>query len=161
VRFLTQGGTNITIMFPGVYGIDPSSSNIEYRGMTVGSVTGVDLSKRETRSRSARALSTAPPKFSERNHLLAARRQSQPGRPFLVRRGPFRADHRDGTGRRKIRHPFCRSDTQAGRTPPGSGVPVLFVVAFEGEVGGLTPGDPVRLRGFSVGEVKTHRVSLQ
>jgi hypothetical protein len=64
VRFFTQGGTNITIMFPGVYGIDPSSSNIEYRGMTVGSVTGVDLSKRETRSRSARALSTAPPNFS-------------------------------------------------------------------------------------------------
>ncbi|MGH7938052.1 MAG: MlaD family protein, partial [Bryobacteraceae bacterium] len=28
-------------------------------------------------------------------------------------------------------------------------------MAFHGEVGGLMPGDPVKLRGFPVGEVKT------
>jgi paraquat-inducible protein B len=45
--------------------------------------------------------------------------------------------------------------TRKPAAPPGSGNAVLFGVSFHGEVGGLTPGDPVKLRGFPVGEVRT------
>ncbi|MGH7938053.1 MAG: MlaD family protein [Bryobacteraceae bacterium] len=63
VRFLTQGGTDITMTFSDVYGIDPSSTNIEYRGMTVGSVTGVKLSRDGSGVRVSASINDSAEKF--------------------------------------------------------------------------------------------------
>lgn len=155
VRFLTQGGTDITMTFPDVYGIDPSSTNIEYRGMTVGSVTGVALNKdgsavsvdATVKDRAAKFLTSgtvfwlrgANPSLSNLSSLGAV----LSGPTIVMEPGAGKpATHFNG-------------QTHKPAAPPGSGSPVLFAVTFDGEVGGLTPGDPVKLRGFPVGEVKT------
>jgi paraquat-inducible protein B len=155
VRFLTQGGTDITITFPNVYGIDPSSSNIEYRGLTVGSVTDVELSKDGNTVKVSASMNDSAKRFltSETIFWLRGANPSLSDLSSLgaVLSGPTIVME---PGRGKAATSFT-GQTHKPIAPPGSGAPVLFAVAFDGDVGGLTPGDPVKLRGFPVGEVKT------
>lgn len=155
VRFLTQGGTDITITFSNVYGIDPSSTNIEYRGMNVGSVSDVTLSKDGQEVNVTASINDSARKFltSETVFWLRGANPSLSDLSSLgaVLSGPTIVME---PGKGKATTHFT-GQTRKPAAPPGSGPPVLFGVAFHGEVGGLTPGDPVKLRGFPVGEVKT------
>lgn len=155
VRFLTQGGTDITITFPDVYGIDPSSTNIEYRGMTVGSVSDVALSKDGNAVSVEATVKDSAAKFltSETVFWLRGANPSLSDLSSLgaVLSGPTIVLE-PGAGKPTT---HFVGQTRKPAAPPGSGAPVLFAVAFNGEVGGLTPGDPVKLRGFPVGAVKT------
>lgn len=155
VRFLTQGGTDITITFPDVYGIDPSSTNIEYRGMTVGSVTGVLLSKDGSAVSVGARVNDSAEKFLKGETVFWLR-GANPSLSDLSSLGAVLSGPtivmEPGAGKPTT---HFVGQTRKPAAPPGSGVPVLFAVTFNGEVGGLTPGDPVNLRGFPVGEVKT------
>lgn len=155
VRFLTQGGTDITITFPDVYGIDPSSTNIEYRGMTVGSVTGVDLNKDGSTVKVSASINDSAEKFLKSGTVFWLR-GAHPSLSNLSSLGSVLS------GPTIMLEPGSGQDTTdfKGQTrkpiaPPGSGPPALFAVSFDGDVGGLSPGDPVKLRDFPVGEVKT------
>lgn len=155
VRFLTQGGTDITITFPNVYGIDPSSTNIEYRGMNVGSVSDVELNKDGSAVNVSASVNDSAKKFltSETVFWLRGANPSLSDLSSLgsVLSGPTIVME-PGGGKPTTRF---TGQTNKPAAPPGSGPAVLFAVTFNGEVGGLTPGDPIKWRGFPVGEVKT------
>jgi len=155
VRFLTQGGTDITITFPDVYGIDPSSAHIEYRGMTVGSVTGESLSKDGSAVEVSASIKDSAAKFLKSETLFWLR-GANPSLSDLSSLGAVLSGPTivmEPEGGRSTAH--FTGQTREPAVPRGSGDPVLFAVDFDGDVGGLTPGDAVKLRGFPVGEVKS------
>lgn len=154
VRFLTQGGTDITMTFPDVYGIDPSSTTIEYRGMTVGSVTGVALSKNGGAVNVSASINDSADKFLTSGTVFWLR-GANPSLSNLSSLGAILSGPtivmEPGAGKATT---HFTGQTRKPVAPPGSGAPVLFAVTFDDAVGGLTPGDPVKLRGFPVGEVE-------
>jgi paraquat-inducible protein B len=154
LRFLTQGGTEITIVFPDVYGIDPSSTSIEFRGMTVGTVRRVSLTSdgsavkvNATIQDSAAPFLRSGTRFWLRGANLSLSNLSSLGAvlsgPTIMMEPGSGKSSRDFTGL-----------TRKPAIPLNSGAPVLFSVSFGGSVGDLSPGDPIKLRGFPVGEVR-------
>jgi paraquat-inducible protein B len=153
-RFLTQGGTEITIVFPDVYGIDPSSTSIEYRGMTVGTATGVSLTTDGSAVKVEATIQDSAAQFLRSGTLFWLRGANPSlsnlsslgsilsGPTIMMEPGPGKST-RDFNGL-----------THKPAVPLRSGAPVLFSVSFYGSVGDLSPGDPIKLRGFPVGEVR-------
>jgi paraquat-inducible protein B len=155
IRFLTQGGTDITISFPNVHGINSGGTQVEYRGMTVGTVESVALSKNGTsvevqaniQDSAAKFLTTgtlfwlrgANPSLSNLSSLGAV----LSGPTIVMEPGPGKSTT-EFTGQ-----------THVPVVPLNSGPPALFRVNFDGDVGGLSVGDAVKLRGFTVGEIKS------
>ncbi len=154
VRFLTQGGTDITITFADVYGITPGDTTIVYRGMNVGSIDDVSLAKDGNAVKVDATIKDSASPFLKEGTLFWLR-GAQPslsnlsslgavlsGPTIVMEPGPGKpARHFEGmTGKPVI--------------PREHGPPVLCTVMFDGAVGDLSPGDAVKLRGFAVGEVK-------
>ncbi len=153
-RFLTQGGTDITITFADVYGISADSTTVEYRGTDVGKVSEVSVQKngqavevKATIHGSAEKLLTsgtifwlkgAKPSLGDLSSLGTI----LSGPKIVMEPGSGKpATHFSGLDREPI-------------LPAGHEPPVLFRVRFDGPVGNLTSGGVVKLRGFPVGEVK-------
>ncbi|HEX5176958.1 MAG TPA: MlaD family protein [Chthoniobacteraceae bacterium] len=155
VRFFTQGGTGFTITFPDVYGIDPSSAKIEYRGMTVGNVTGVSLIKDGSAVQVSASIKDSAAKFLTSGTVFWLR-GANPSLSNLSSLGAVLSGPtimmEPGAGQPTT---HFNGQTRKPAVPMGSGAPVLFAVSFDGAVGDLSQGDPVKLRGFPVGEVKT------
>ena len=154
VRFLTQGGTDITITFADVYGITPGDTTIEYRGMKVGSVGGISLSKDGSAVKVDATIEDSASKFLKDGTLFWLR-GAQPSLGNLSSLGAVLS------GPTIVMEPGPGKETThfAGLThkpvvPGNSGPPVLFTVSFNGAVGNLSGGDAIKLRGFPVGEVK-------
>ncbi len=154
VRLLAQGGTDITITFTDANGVKPKDTSIEYRGMDVGSVTGVALSKdgmtvkvtatvQDSASPFLRTgtsfwLRGASPSLSNLSSLGAI----LSGPTIVMEPGPGeKTKEFKGLERKPV-------------VPRDHDAPVLFAVSFDGNVGELSAGDAVKLRGFTVGEVK-------
>jgi paraquat-inducible protein B len=155
VRFLTQGGSDITITFSNAYGIDPSSTDIQYRGMKVGSVTGIDLSKDGSHVDVSANIKDSAAKFLTSDTLFWLR-GANPSLSDLSSLGAVLSGPTiviEPGGGKSATH--FNGITHKPAVPLHSGEPVVFGVSFDGPVGALTPGDPVKLRGFTVGEVKT------
>lgn len=153
-RFLTQGGTDITITFANAYGISPDDTTIQYRGMDVGKVSAVSLQKngegvevKATIQDSAAKFLTngtifwlkgAKPSLSDLSSLGSV----LSGPKIVMEPGPGKsATHFNGLARKPI-------------LPAAHGPPVLFRVRFDGPVGNLSLGEIVKLRGFPLGEVQ-------
>jgi len=153
IRFLTQGGTDITITFPNVYGIDPSDTNIMYLGMKVGKTNGMSLAKNGTSVEVKATIDDSASKFLKTGTLfwlkgahvslsnLSSLGSILSGPKMVMQPGPGK-DTKDFQG--VTNKPL----------PADRGSPVFFVVSFEEAVGELSEGDPVQLRGFPIGEIK-------
>ncbi|HTZ79814.1 MAG TPA: MlaD family protein [Stellaceae bacterium] len=153
VRWLFNQGEDVTITFDAVHGLKAQNSNVLYRGMKIGTVTDLSLAKdgksvivsaniddaasKFLRSGTRFWLSGAKPSLSNLSSLTALL-----GGPTIVMDpGPGkRQTHFVGLARKPL-------------VPPGDEQPVPFSVSLPGAVGGLSVGDPVKLRGFVVGEV--------
>lgn len=152
-RALAQRGTHITIMFSDAQRIDPHDTSIMYRGMEVGRITDVSLSKdgggvivsakiaddaaQFLRTRTVFWLRGAHPSMYDMSSLGA------------LFSGP-NIEMEPGEGE------STKQFTGLAREPlPGKREePVLFSVSFAGVVGDIRRGEFVNLLGFPVGEVK-------
>ncbi|HEY6578775.1 MAG TPA: MlaD family protein [Rhizomicrobium sp.] len=153
-RNFVEGGTDITITFADAHGLREKGSNVEYRGVKIGSVTGIALNETGSgvvvsanidgsASRYLTAgtlfwLNGAKPSISDLSSLGAV----LSGPTIVMQPGPGAKTTRfSGLAYKPL---FSRPQ----------GAPVLYAVEFSGAVGALAPGDTVTLRGFTVGEVR-------
>lgn len=155
VRFLTQGGTDITITFTDVYGITAGDTTVEYRGMNVGSVEDVALTKDGSAVQVSATIKDSASKFLKEGTLFWLR-GAHPSLSDLSSLGGILSGPtivmEPGSGKSTDRfHGIGRKPA----LPRERGAPILFAVSFQGAVGDLSPGDAVKLRGFPVGEVKS------
>ncbi len=154
LRSLMTGGEDITISFADVHGLKQSNTNVVYRGMNIGRVKGIKLAKdgktvevtahiqdgatRFLRSGTQFWLRGATPELSDLSSLTAV----LSGPTVMMEPGPGKkASHFDG----KVRKPVI----SGGPEPP-----LIYGLSLKGAVGELTQGEPVKLRGFPVGEIK-------
>jgi paraquat-inducible protein B len=156
LRALTRGGEDITISFSDVHGMkEGGDTSIVFRGFKVGKVTGIKLAEdggsveitAHVESTAAKYLTSgtqfwlrgAKPSLSDLSSLGAV----LSGPTIVMDPGPGEAQkHFVGRQRRPI-------------VSATKGQPQEYVVALGGSVGRLEPGQPVKLRGFTVGDVKT------
>jgi len=156
LRSLTRGGEDITISFDDVHGMkENGNTTIVYRGFKVGKVTGIKLAEdggsvevsahvadsvtKYLTSGTQFWLRGAKPSLSDLSSLGSV----LSGPTIVMDPGPGNAQkHFAGLAREPI----------AGAAQDQ---PQEYVVALNGGVGRLEPGEPVKLRGFTVGEVKT------
>ena len=155
IRSLGRGGTDITITFSDSHRIDPSGTTVEYRGMTVGHVTGVSLARDGTSVNVNATMSDDVARFLTTGTVFWLRGAnatlSDPSSLSAVLSGPTIVME-VGAGK-PARH--FEGATRKPAVPVDSGEPVIFRASFHGSVGDLPAGEPVELRGFPVGEVKT------
>jgi paraquat-inducible protein B len=148
-RTLATGGETVTIQFDDVHGMKADDTKVELRGMNVGQVkelklTGggvvatVHIDEGATpflRSGTRFWLRGAEPSLSDLSSLAAV--LSGP----TVIMDPGSGDKRtDFVG--------------LAYAPVGTGQPKIYTVSLNGAVGDLKAGDPVKLRAFTVGEIK-------
>ncbi|MGH8227266.1 MAG: MlaD family protein [Steroidobacteraceae bacterium] len=151
-RALVSGGERITITFSDAHGIKKNNTAVEYRGTQIGKVTDVELSKSGdavtvTASIDASArrflrqgtrfwLRGAHPSLSDLSSLGAL----LSGPTLVLQPGPGKAaTHFEGLARKPV--------------SPVAAHPLYYEVSLKGDVGTLAKGDPVELRGFTVGEI--------
>lgn len=155
LRAITSGGENITIVFDNANGLSQQNSDVVYRGIVVGRVSGVELADdgnsvkvtanmNESASRFLRSgtrfwLQGANPSLTDLSSLKAV----LSGPTIVMEPGPGpKATHFTGLDRMPI---VPSGDAQAQR----------YRAVFDGDVGALKRGDAVKLRGFTVGEIES------
>ena len=156
LRSLTRGGEDITISFDDVHGIkEGGDTSIVYRGLKVGKVNSVKLAKdggsvevtahlddsveKYLAAGTQFWLKGAKPSFADLSSLGAV----LSGPTIVMNPGPGKAEkHFKGLAREPVASAAQEQAQEYG-------------VALNGSVGRLEPGQPVKLRGFTVGEVKT------
>ena len=154
VRFLTQGGTDITITFSDVYGITPGDTTIVYRGMKVGSVDEVSLTNDGNAVKVSANIQDSASNFLKDGTIFWLR-GAQPSLSNLSSLGAVLSGPtivmEPGPGKStKDFHGMAHKPA----IPRDHGAPVLFSASFDGAVGDLSQNDAVKVRGFTVGEVK-------
>lgn len=154
VRELTRGGEDITISFDDVHGLKQGETDLVYRGMNVGKVSDMALAKDGNsvdvtvhvdasavgflRSGTRFWLRGANPSLSDLSSLSAV----LSGPTIVMDPGPGQPEkHFVG---------LTSQPVISGTHEP----PQIYEAPLDGSVGRLKSGDPVRLRGFTVGEVK-------
>jgi paraquat-inducible protein B len=154
VRWLTQGGADITISFDDSHGMKENSTAVVYRGVKVGKVSDIALAKDAGSVEvsvhvddSVKAMLTtgtqfwlrgAQPDFSDLSSLGAI----VSGPTIVMAPGPGDATRRFAG--------LAYAPIIAG----ARGAPQIYGVALNGDAGQLSSGAPVKLRGFTVGEVR-------
>ncbi|MGH7225981.1 MAG: MlaD family protein, partial [Gemmataceae bacterium] len=153
-RTFMNGGEDITIGFDDVHGLKSRNTSVLYRGMQVGSVSGIELTKSGDgvtvtvhiddgateflRTGTKFWLRGAEPSLSDPSSLSAV----LSGPTLVMEPGPgAKAKHFTGL----VHEPVVSGAHEA---------PQIYDVELQGSVGGLKEGQPVKLRGFTVGEVK-------
>jgi paraquat-inducible protein B len=155
VRFLTQGGADVTITFDNAYGVSAGNTDIVYRGAKVGSVSGVTLDKTGSAVKVSATIKQEAKQFLKSGTLFYLS-GAQPSLSNLSSLGSIlsgpKIEMEPGGGREtKEFHGLERKP----EIPRNHGMPVLFSVLFDGSVGGLKAGDAIKLRGFPLGEVRS------
>lgn len=153
VRTFLTGGEDITIAFDDVHGLKQSNSNVVYRGMDVGKVLGMELTKDgkavEVRVKiqgGATAFLKSGTKFWLRG---AEPNLSDPSSLSAVISGPT-IIMEPGSGQKTTHFVgLAHKPVVADAERPHQ----IFRILLNGAVGELKPGGPVKLRGFTVGEV--------
>lgn len=155
IRTLLSGNEDITIQFPDAHDLKPNNSNVVYRGTNVGLVTAVKLDKNGDAVTVTASIDDSATQFlrtGTRFWLKGAHPSlSDPGSLGAILSGPT-IEMEPGPGARS------RHFVGLEREPIGSiggERPVLYEVSFDGDVGSLHSGDPVKLHGFTVGEVRS------
>ncbi len=154
VRYLLRGGEDITIEFEDAHDLKPKNSNVTYRGTNIGTVKDVKLAEsggsvlvtaaidadatRFLRSGTRFWLKGANPSLSNLSSLGAL--LSGPSIEMEPGAGAP-AKHFKGLSHKPI-------------VPASEARAVLYDVSLGGDAGSLETGDPVKLNGFTVGEVR-------
>ncbi len=153
-RALLAGGTDVTIRFNDAHGMKKENTDVVLRGTQVGHVKEIALTPDGTgvivtasldedavkflRTGTRFWLQGATPSFSD----LASLSSLLSGPTIVMDPGPGKKSrHFRGLERQPI-------------DPSASERPILYQVSLESEAGSLAGGDPVTLRGFTVGEVR-------
>jgi paraquat-inducible protein B len=152
-RALTSGGADVTITFDDVHGLKQGDTSVLYRGMKVGKVKEVKLAKDGSavdvtvhvddsvtaflRSETQFWLRGAEPSLSDPSSLTAI----VSGPTIMMDPGP-------GEPTKQFVGLTQKPVVSATREQPK-----LYAVRLQGSVGELKKGAPVKLRGFTVGEV--------
>ncbi|MGH8298864.1 MAG: MlaD family protein [Steroidobacteraceae bacterium] len=153
-RALLASGTNITIRFTDAHEMKKESTDIVMRGAQVGHVTGIALTGDGTAVIVTASIDSEAAKFL----TTGTRFWLQGANPSLsnlsslgsLLSGP--AIVMDPGPGSKARH-FIGLE-QAPVAPSAAARPLLYEVSLDSEAGSLAGGDPVTLRGFTVGEVR-------
>lgn len=151
LREVLTTGIDVTVTFDDAAGMKANDTKVRYRGLEIGSVSSVALSsdgkqvvahlniddgqKRALTAGTRFYLEGARPSFSN----LASLKAIVSG-PYVVMVPGAGAPQRRFAG-------------LVGEPPPLLAVAIPYLVNFQGSVGGLKPGAPVTLRGFTVGDV--------
>ncbi|MEJ2645041.1 MAG: MlaD family protein [Gammaproteobacteria bacterium] len=154
LRYLTRGGEVIQIGFEKAYGIRPQDTDVVYRGVKVGTVTGVALN-----DKGDAVIVTVAIKDSATKYLRSGTRfwlrGAKPSVSDLSSLGALLSGPTivmdPGTGKHTTRFAGIPYKPVL---PGAPGKPVRYAVSFDAAVGGLRRGEPVSLRGFTVGEVE-------
>lgn len=158
VRAVSSHGIAVTVSFAEATGIKAGDTKVLYRGLDVGEVRSVALAadgvhviaqvdinrtaERLLRTGTQFYLQGAEPSFSDPSSLKAL----VAGASIVLVPGPgARAHHFAGT---------------IGKPPENFKVRLPYLVMFDGDVGELRAGAPVKLRGFTVGEVSHVNLSV-
>jgi paraquat-inducible protein B len=154
VRAIAEGGIGITIEFDQASGMHPGNTNVRYRGLKVGSLSSLTLSKdgqhveaevkinksvkKYLRTGTQFWLEGINPSFSDLSSLKGV----ITGPTIIMQPG-------DGA---PTRH-FAGLDHRPGILQSRDKL-VRYTMSFDGAVGQINPDAPVRLRGFTVGMVE-------
>ncbi len=157
VREYSRSGTDVTVVFDESAEMQPQTTKVEYRGVKVGTVNSVDLSKDRQHvivhldiddvvkpallSGTRFYLSGGTPSFSDLQSL-----KSIVAGPTII------LDPGSGA-------PTRHYEGILGEPRPRLQVAVPYSVEFEGEAVTLKAGSPVTLLGFNVGEVRSAQLS--
>lgn len=154
VRALTRGGQDITITFDDVHGLKQKNINVMYRGMVVGQVTGIALSKDGGAVIVSANIDDAAAQFLKGGTRFWLK-GANPNLGDLSSLGSILSgpsiEMDPGSG--PSRQHFAGISHQPA-VPVASGPAVDYRVYFTGAVGALKVGEPVKLDGFAVGEVQ-------
>jgi paraquat-inducible protein B len=154
IRAWVQAGYNITVRFDNAAGMKAGDTVVQYRGIEIGKLTGLSLSK------DGRYVDARLKMHDEVKKFLRAGTQFwlQGATPTLGDLASLKAIvagptiiMEPGGG------PYTRHYIGLSHRPIISGTPeqtVLYMMSFDGDVGQLKSDSPVTLRGFTVGEVK-------
>jgi paraquat-inducible protein B len=153
-RALLSGGTSISIRFNDVHGMKEENTDVTLRGTQIGHVTAIRLANDGSAVLVRAAIDQQAVKFLR----TGTRFWLQGAHPSLsnlsslgsLLSGPsIVMDPGPGS---KARH-FVGLE-QPPVAPSASARPLLYEVSLGSEAGALAGGDPVKLRGFTVGEVR-------
>ena len=153
-RALLAGGTSITIRFPDAHGMKEENTDVVMRGTRVGHVTGIKLTRDGTAVIVTASIDAGAGKFLRAGTRFWLR-GAEPSLSNLSSIGSLlsgptivmdpgaggKARHFTGLERKPI-------------APAAAGRPILYEISVGSEAGSLAGGDPVTLRGFTVGEVR-------
>jgi paraquat-inducible protein B len=158
VRATTKRGVDVTVMFDDATGLSTQGTKVLYRGVDVGQVSGIELSEdrrhvtvtldidkrvqADLTSGTGFYLEGSEPSLTDLSSLKAV--VAGPSIIMLPGRGT----------------PTRRFVGMPGPPPKPIDGHVSYTVTFTGDVGDLEPGAPVRLRGFTVGEVARSELSI-
>jgi paraquat-inducible protein B len=152
-RALLAGGTSITIRFNDAHGMKEENTDIVLRGTQIGHVKDIAIAADGTGvvvtasidSQAAKFLTTGT-RFWLRGanpslNNLSSLGSLLSGPTIVMDPGPGKRAHR-----------FV--GLEQAPLAPASARPILYEVSLGSEAGSLAGGDPVTLRGFTVGEVR-------
>lgn len=156
VRAITQRGIDVTVTFADGGGMKARDTEVTDRGLQIGKVTQVEL----TKDRRAVIAHLNLDGSIEKDLTAGTRFYLRGGKMSLADPSSLKALIAGPTivmvpGKGPPSHHFTGD---LGEPPERLAVRMPFVVNFSGNVGELKPGTPVRLRGFTVGVIA--RVSL-
>lgn len=153
-RHLTYSGVYITIRFDRAAGMKSQETAVRYRGLKVGDVVSVTLSKDGRHVVAKVKMDSDVRKYLRGNTQFwlqgASPSLSNPSSLKAILAGPTII--MEPGGGKSERH-FIGLDRRPA-IPQPHGRMVRYVMSFDGPVGQLEIGAPVTLRGFTVGEVE-------
>jgi paraquat-inducible protein B len=151
LRQLSALGVAVTVSFDDAAQMKADTTQVMYRGVRIGKVSEVSLAKDGSKAVVRLRINRAQKKYlnAETRFYLegASPSLSDPASLKALIAGPT-VQMVPGGG------PPTRSFTGlSGEAPKRLTIAIPYSVTFQGEVGDLTAGAPVTLRGFEVGEV--------
>lgn len=153
-RALLAGGTSISIRFDDAHQMKEQNTDVVLRGTTVGHVSGIKLTDDGTAVIVTASIDQSAVKFL-RTGTRFWLKGANPSLSNLSSLGSLLSGPTivmgPGPGK-KARH-FIGLE-QAPIDPSATERPILYEVSLDSEAGSLAGGDPVTLRGFTVGEVR-------
>src|SRR5579862_744285 len=158
VREVSLGGTTVTVIFEQASGIEADSTVVRYRGVEIGKVKNVSLSKDGSKVLVQLSIHDADKKYlraGTRFYLEGANPSlTDPASLKAVLSGPT-IEMRPGVG--EPAHDFVGILGTAPAVLQGA---LAYRLHFNGAVGELRDGASVTLRGFKVGEVTDVRLGI-
>jgi paraquat-inducible protein B len=152
-RALLTRGTDITIRFNDVHGMNKENTDVLLRGTQIGHVTDIELDDAGTGVIVTASIDKPAARFLTTGTRFWLR-GANPSLGDLSSLGSLLSGPtivmNPGPGRRA--HHFIGLEQQP--IAPSIGQPLLYEVSLGSEAGSLSGGDPVTLRGFIVGEVR-------